>query len=295
MLLITPYVRHTKRYEPTDWFSSDKGRDFMLEHNISIMNFTGAYEHEDFYGTEHFNWIDCRDVKGTYGYSDENALKILSERIAPYSPEGIHFIDSGNYHYVSKLWTDRIHTPFSLIVFDHHPDMQPSLFEGLMSCGCWVKHALDTNPYLKKVILIGVSDSLIANVENTYRDRLVIYSQSEMSHDEGWSRISESHLNEPVYISIDKDVLNESSAVTDWDQGTLSLEELKLLLSIIMEKEMVLGVDICGECPDTLRAYADWKSRKINNVTNRELMNLLVHEHDKMSVYQTLRQNGLHS
>ena len=40
--------------------------------------------------------------------------------IAGYPAEGIHFIDSGNYHYLTKLWTDKLRVPFSLIVFDHH-------------------------------------------------------------------------------------------------------------------------------------------------------------------------------
>ncbi len=53
-------------------------------------------------------------------------MRILKERIATFQPEEIHFIDSGNHHYMSKLWTDKITSPFSLVVFDHHPDMQPS-------------------------------------------------------------------------------------------------------------------------------------------------------------------------
>ena len=110
------------------------------------MNFTHVYEQERFINDIHFQWIDCTDLNGTNCYCDAEAAKVIRQRMAPYLPEGIHFIDSGNYHYISKFWTDKIKTPFSLVVFDHHPDMQPSLFDNLMSCGCWVKKVLDTNP-----------------------------------------------------------------------------------------------------------------------------------------------------
>ena len=97
-----------------------------MKPNIILMNFTHVYEQERFINDIHFQWIDCTDLNGTNYYCDAEAAKVIRQRMAPYLPEGIHFIDSGNYHYISKFWTDKIKTPFSLVVFDHHPDMQPS-------------------------------------------------------------------------------------------------------------------------------------------------------------------------
>ena len=42
------------------------------------------------------------------------------------------FIDSGDFHYLTEYWVSRIHEPFSLIVFDHHPDMQQPEWEGVV-------------------------------------------------------------------------------------------------------------------------------------------------------------------
>ena len=81
-------------------------------------------------------------LNGTECYCDEEGASALQRMIADYSPQGIHFIDSGNYHYVTKFWTDKLATPFALLVFDHHPDMQPPLFEHILSCGSWVKDVL---------------------------------------------------------------------------------------------------------------------------------------------------------
>ena len=85
----------------------------------------------------------------------DDAQEEIRKRIQEYSYEGIHFLDSGNYHYLSKFWLEKVQQPFSLILFDHHTDMQPSAFFGLLSCGSWVKEVLETNPYVKEVCVVG--------------------------------------------------------------------------------------------------------------------------------------------
>lgn len=242
---------------------------------IIIMNFTHIYEQDSFLRNKDFEWIDCTEIYGTSCYCDDDAKKKLIEKIAPYSPEGIHFIDSGNYHYLSKLWTDKIKQPFSLVVFDHHPDMQPGLFDNLLSCSCWVKEVLDSNPFVRKVCIVGVSEKLISNMDANYRNRLVFYSDYALGHKETWKQFANEHLEEPVYISVDKDVLNVESAVTNWDQGSLSLAELEKLLSIILRNQKVIGVDICGECSPTLNFFEIQKNEALNNHANKELVRLI--------------------
>lgn len=253
----------------------------MKKSKITIMNFTDTYKQEHFYEKFPHTWIDCKDIKGTYGYCDNQAVEQLTERVSELEPDGIHFIDSGNYHYMSKIWTDKIREPFSLIVFDHHPDMQPPLFANLLSCGCWVKAALDTNPNLKNVVLVGADENLLKNVEDTYKKRVHIYSQTELLHAEGWIRFSKEQVQEPVYISIDKDLLKEEYAVTDWDQGVFELSELKELLYNIFMKEEIIGIDICGECPNALRRIVDLDKLHINDVTNKDLLKYIIYMDEK--------------
>ena len=81
---------------------------------------------------------------------------------------------------------------------------------------------------------------------------------------------------EPVYISVDKDVLDIKSAVTNWDQGSLSLTELEKLLSIILKKEEIIGVDICGECSSSLDVFQKNRELSINSKANKELLNLFL-------------------
>ena len=133
--------------------------------------------------------------------------------------------------------------------------MQPPLFEDMISCGSWVKDMLDTNPYLQKVVVAGASEALIRAVPDIYRDRVHFYGEKALKQEETWKRFASEHVNEPVYISIDKDVLNPESAVTNWDQGSLSLQELEQLLAVVFRHEKIAGIDICGECSATLDLF----------------------------------------
>lgn len=239
------------------------------------MDFTGVYNYESFTRNQNCIWLDCRHLYGTECYCDEEGAASLRRLIADYPAEGLHFIDSGNYHYLTKFWTDKLTYPFSLLVFDHHPDMQPPLFEDMISCGSWVKDMLDTNPYLRKVVVAGASEALIRAVPDAYRDRVHFYGEKALEQEETWARFASEHVSEPVYISIDKDVLNPGSAVTNWDQGSLSLQELEQLLAVVFRREKVAGIDICGECSATLDLFEEKREAELDSRANKQLLELI--------------------
>lgn len=152
--------------------------------------------------------------------------------------------------------------------------MQPSLFDEMLSCGSLVKTMLDTNASLRKVLIVGASDRLIRAVPDKYRDRVKFYSESSLEHTETWRRFYDEHVDEPVYISVDKDVLNTDSAVTNWDHGSMSLASLESLLSIIIRSENIIGIDVCGECTHSLNLLAAQRSLTVDGYANRELLSL---------------------
>lgn len=102
---------------------------------VILLNFTGVYELEAFASNKNMIHVDCRDMKGVDCYCDEEAREELHRRLAPFPAKAVHFIDSGDFHYLTEYWVSRIHEPFSLIVFDHHPDMQQPEWEG--GCVMW--------------------------------------------------------------------------------------------------------------------------------------------------------------
>lgn len=217
---------------------------------ITIMNFSHIYEEERFYRHQKIRWIDCSGIRGTDGYCDSEAACKIREQIADYPPEGIHFIDSGNHHYVSFFWTEKITEPFCLIVFDHHSDMQAPMFSDFLSCGSWILEAIENNVNLKKVVLVGLSRAQEEKIDERYRSKVNCIDDERLhTNPEMFSQLCG---DIPVYISIDKDVLSKSVVDTSWDQGSMNLYELRRMLRCILNADKVIGMDVCGECPDCI-------------------------------------------
>ena len=251
-----------------------KGELQMKPYHL-ILDFTHVYDDEICADREQFSWIDCSDIEGSNLYCSPQAEREICRRIEPYGVHGIHFVDSGNYHYVTKIFTDQIHRPFSLIVFDHHTDMQQPLMEGMMSCGDWAGMVLDQNPALQQFILIGPAEDNIRQIRTEYPDKLITFSAEEIRKGEGVERLKQIHGGVPLYISIDKDVLSEQYSETNWNQGELTLGMLEHMLQYFLERAPVYGIDICGECSTAIALPEYFQAEGVNGKTNVELFRFL--------------------
>ena len=231
-------------------------------------------------------WLDSTQISGTDCYCDDDAVATIREQIANAgieNAEGIHFFDNGNYHYMSKIWTDMVQEPFSLVVFDHHPDMQPPRFGDILSCGGWVKKALDENKFIDNVIIIGVADHLVDEIReeiastetrNDTQNKVTFIRESEIANIHA-STLFTAHSSQPLYISIDKDVLSTDYAATNWDQGSLRLEHMKAIITEIAKDRRIIGVDICGERARDFAGdehHSVQEADALNDRTNRELV-----------------------
>lgn len=215
-----------------------------------------VYENETFYRPflisenriENVNceWIDCDCIDGTNCYADPLAVKQLRSCIRNVDARGLHFIDSGNYHYLSYLFVEKIPIDFELILFDNHPDCKRPMFGEILSCGGWIRDALVDNEHLKKVIMVGVDNSLLEEIDDIseYRDKVEIFSKEEFIDYIKNDKLSRAF---PAYISIDKDVLSDKDASCNWDQGDMRMCELVEMLELINNYKHIIGVDVCGE------------------------------------------------
>jgi len=79
-----------------------------------------------------------------------------------------------------------------------------------------------------------------------------------------------------VYLSIDKDCLRNQFAITDWDQGQLSLSDLVQGLQRLRRSTQIVGIDVCGDAaPSPLRGLfkridAGRVTLRSNAKTNKE-------------------------
>lgn len=121
-----------------------------MQQMITVLDFDDLYDKEEFYQSAPHQRINLREVPGTNGYCEDTAAETIRERIRAGKPSHIYFLGSGNYHYVSFLLQKEICRDFTLVLFDCHTDLQKPLFPELLSCGCWVRRAMDEMEHLKK-------------------------------------------------------------------------------------------------------------------------------------------------
>ena len=150
--------------------------------------------------------LDLRGAEGANCYCSEDAYRRIREALESIGGEGLCFIDTGDYHYITYLRMEFIREPFCLLLIDNHPDDQRGAFDAdTLSCGNWVAFA---------------------------RERLEM-----LKEDDG---------KLPVFISVDTDALSREYARTDWSQGTMTVKELEDIVSARTLGRRIIGVDICG-------------------------------------------------
>ncbi|MDD3987551.1 MAG: hypothetical protein WC293_04755 [Candidatus Omnitrophota bacterium] len=229
--------------------------------------------------------IDFKDFSSSARlWMSRKTAGLISLRLEDISG-GINFLGSGDFHHISSLTTEKISEPFILIVFDLHPDWD--ILPPFLGCGSWVTRSLRNKSILKCFLIGPSSQDIAfpyiqtGNLKLLENNRLEIYpyahipstvflrrvpSNSSMRLEKGflrtkiyWDELKGKNLNDflltvisrlptkKVYLSIDKDCLKSEYALTNWEEGYLSLEDLLMMLKSIRNNLDILGVDITGD------------------------------------------------
>lgn len=252
--------------------------------DVTIFNFTGVYESEDFYQKlDNPRFIECKNIKGTDCLCDEEGEKSLRTIIDTWNVpiSGIHFIDNGNYHYMSYIFASYIEEPFDLVYFDNHPDLKPTMFGDILSCGCWVKKLLDQNTNIRKVILVGANKELFEQIPENDSKKVTYISAKGMDEEDEdipLTKLIKRELRSdiPLYISVDKDVLSPFELKTNWDQGTMEAKKLIQIIKNLNDSQKVLGIDICGEISKDTECEDYDLQISNNNRFNHEIIRALI-------------------
>jgi hypothetical protein len=171
---------------------------------------------------------------------------------------------SGDFHHLTALWTRQFDDAFLLLSFDNHPDW---VTRGpKWSCGAWINRALE-NPHVRGVSVWGCgSDDCGArqrgrgNKAAAEAGKLAVQPwrqpKTEYPHwllpiePETWrAKLTDwaaRHTGEKIYITIDLDCLTANDAVTNWEPGRFTVDDLVWALGVLREKMEVIGGDLCG-------------------------------------------------
>jgi arginase family enzyme len=229
-------------------------------------------------------------------WSRDRTVRAARERLRETDAEpSIHMLGSGDFHHLAALLIEQTREPVTIIHFDNHPDwvrLAPR-----WHCGSWVNRALAL-PHVDRVITLGpCSDDLVkpglkgGNIPALASGKLVLFpwkhAPSRLYHpipdgaghryDEGfviWRNLADDFdgilasipsliRTDAIWFSIDKDVLPESEALTNWDQGQMPLARVLSAIGVVGAHKRIVGADICGEFSSIEHAnlLKRWESR----------------------------------
>ncbi|MCR4589061.1 MAG: arginase family protein [Lachnospiraceae bacterium] len=247
-----------------------------MNQKIVICNMSGIYDQQDFYRNTPHSFQDLRSIRGINGYCEDTAAEELKKSLKNNINNTLYFIDNGNFHYISKLRCDLLEEDFDLVVLDHHSDMEEPAFGTILSCGSWILFTLRENVHLRRILLIGPDAEQLRILEPLLErevsagERLTVLSEEDIKSGaykaklDRWIR--EKAPDSRLFISVDKDVLGKDVVDTNWDQGSMSLEQMEEILKEFSGLP-VIGADVCGEAASgdpSLNAETVEKSSRVN-------------------------------
>jgi hypothetical protein len=189
----------------------------------------------------------------------------------------VTFCGSGDFHHVSLALVRRLSTPINLLVLDNHPDWMR--YVPFLHCGTWLYHAARL-PHVERIFHVGGD----VDFDNYYQwmapwsllrsGKITVFPAIRRFERGEWSAVRNEPLRpyretyvsqervedllrpchadlarRPLYISLDKDVLQEKDAVVNWDSGHLTLAEVQTLLAVFLRAAggNLAGMDIVGD------------------------------------------------
>ena len=279
--------------------------------------------------------IDLRDLGPACRlWLDARHAALLSSRLDPRAKNAVTLLGSGDFHHLSALLIEQFQQPLSVVVFDFHPDW--NILPPRLGCGSWVSYLLRKEHIKKVVLLGVSSGDLdgmallTGNLQALREDRLEIYTYAHQPsrpvfrdvpgncscvvlrrpwyNTIYWQELLNKNREEfvrqlvrrlptqEVYVSIDKDCLTRAYALTNWEEGRLSLEDLSSMLTVMAQGAHIAGADIVGEYspPRFDSALKGWCSRAdhpkaysarglpaetvrgVNEKTNRAILSILL-------------------
>ena len=259
----------------------------MLNRSIRILNFDDSVtKQQNLVSRYETEIIDLRDLGPRARiWLGKKTKKEIEKRIQGSAKNSFTFLGSGDFHQISHVLINQFDEPLCVILFDFHPDWD--ILPPRMGCGSWVTESLRNKNILKLVLVGVSSKDLsgpwihTGNINSLERNRVEVYPYSHPPSSTLFRRVPENlsiknkkglllkkiYWNElkgknlmklfssilkrlptpRVYLSIDKDCLRNEYALTNWEEGMLSLDELLMMLRMIKDHMDIVGMDIVGD------------------------------------------------
>ena len=173
---------------------------------------------------------------------------------------------SGDFHHLSALFVRRVSGPVTVISFDNHPDwdIRPPRW----CCGGWVNRALELDS-VRRISVWGCGNfecwwpaQIFGNRSAEREGRLEVHPWADARAEREKSRrgailrgtwktrfaeFLPTLRDAKLYITIDLDCLVREAAITNWENGRFTLDDVAWALAQLRSANLVIaGGDICG-------------------------------------------------
>ncbi|HSH40036.1 MAG TPA: arginase family protein [Chthoniobacterales bacterium] len=179
--------------------------------------------------------------------------------------EAFTLYGSGDFHHLTALWLRRLSERIVVVSFDNHPDwdIRPPRW----ACGGWVNRALEL-PHVREVSVWGCGNfecwwppQIFGNRAAERAGKLEVHPWADarpVSKQQRRGAILRSNWraqfkrfvdelgSSAVYVTIDLDCLQPAEAVTNWENGKFTTEDVAWALGRLRSGTRVVGGDMCG-------------------------------------------------
>jgi len=225
----------------------------------------------------HLN-LDDAWAEGALGMADIDA-RAWGTRVRYFAPEKLlaefyrsvleglpRFVlyGSGDFHHLAGWLVRRVQGPVTLVMFDNHRDwnVRPPRW----GCGGWMNRALEFSNVCRASVWgcgnfeLNWPGRVFANRRDLRSGRLEVHPWAErfgagtakrfdaMTR-ENWRERFEAFaraVNTPVYVTVDMDCLDAGNAVTNWENGLFTPDDVAWALRRLRDCAEVVGGDVCG-------------------------------------------------
>jgi len=193
---------------------------------------------------------------------DNKAITTIYNSIRTnYSDFMMSFYGSGDFHHFTLFMLKYLAVKgkkFYLVMFDHHYDVGSfRLKHGNQmeyNFGSWMYSALHM-PECQGVVLVGPPEGWLWSrfqhvpyLKKNFNLHVVgEFEEDKIKKYQDYLDLIPDDCD--IYLTVDKDALLEEELVTDWDPGSLTVNELFTMTQILIDKfkKRIIGADVCGD------------------------------------------------
>ncbi len=226
----------------------------------------------------------------------------------------VTFVGSGDFHHVSLALIRRQVQPINLLIIDNHPDWMRRI--PFLHCGSWLRHAAQLTQ-VKQVFHVGGDVDFdnyfqwLAPWEAIESGKIAVLPAIRRFRGWQWAKVGNDPLlwksrsaapfslpparlkeflrpyrrdlgSRPLYISLDKDVMQSHAAPVNWDSGHLSVLQTRAILEafLLAADGVVAGIDVVG----------DWSPVRLQGIFRR-ILHFTEHPALRVESFQATRAN----